>query len=404
MATDLYRKEVIKPGDQASRIAKDVCCQSHGNCPAAYVIAHQPGNFRGPVSHCWQPWILSQMAKNESPERWVMAQSTENDGAGGKPQFFALLGDEEVFARLGWEIITMVADDFARSGRLPAIIDNDVNVKHLNEQNIHLFEAMMRGYGEALSQAGLINITGEVAVMKHSVTAFCDDGSGTQLILNWGGSCLGLTRKSLFIDGSAIKPGMPIVGLPEPGYRCNGGTFFTELLFEKFGSVEEILASEEARKFVRKLTVPSKSYARFICDLVGWVPDGTVKAPIGEVVGCAHVTGGGIWGKLADILPAGVGVELDNMPKPASVLLEAQEMSAGTSLELSDLQAHGTFHGGCGMLVVCQDPDSVCRKAREEFGIQSQVVGRTTVSEENEIIIESQFCQGRTLSSKELKG
>jgi hypothetical protein len=165
MSTDFYRQEIIDPNDRASRFAKEIGFQSHRNCPAVTIIPHQPGNFRGPVGYVWKRHVLEQMlAGAENPaESWVMAEAAENDGAGGKPQFFSLVGTPEVFRGLGWEIITMTADDFARTGRFPAIIVNELNAKRITAENFHLLQATFEGYGEALRQAGLVNITGEIA-------------------------------------------------------------------------------------------------------------------------------------------------------------------------------------------------------------------------------------------------
>jgi phosphoribosylaminoimidazole (AIR) synthetase len=106
-------------------------------------------------------------------------ESVEDDGAGGKIQFDTLCGTEEAFEGAGAEIIAMTADDFARSGRYPVIIDNEADIKSINGENFHLLEAAMTGYGKRLKAARLINITGEIAVMKHSITAFCDMGAQT---------------------------------------------------------------------------------------------------------------------------------------------------------------------------------------------------------------------------------
>lgn len=214
---DKYSREVIDPGDRASKFAKEICFESHHNNPAVRIIAHQPGNFRGPVGFVWNHQILYKMAMYSMDNHgnvidWHIAEEVEDDGAGGKPQFFTLVGTEEVLGDLGWEIIVMTADDFARSGRFSAVISNEANFKGLTDKNFHLFEAMMRGYGRALKSAHLVNITGETAVMKNSITAFCDANSDEQFVLTWGASCIGLARKALLIDGSGIKPDQPIVG------------------------------------------------------------------------------------------------------------------------------------------------------------------------------------------------
>lgn len=404
---DQYWKDVINPGDRASALAKEFCFLSHGNCPAVTVVPHQPNNFRGPVGFLWQRHILDQMMDYVQDMRgnivsWNMLEEVENDGAGGKPQFFTLVGTPEVFQNLGWEIITMTADDFARSGRLPCIIANEMNVKRVTDKNFHLFHAIMSGYGEALDEAGLVNITGETAIMKHSITAFSDIDLDEQLVLTWGATCIGLASRKLFIDGSGIEPDMPIIGFWEPGYRCNGGTFFANLILQKWGPDPfDIMQNPKAMEFVKKLTVPSKSYARAITRLVGWSPDGSTSEPLAQIKGIAHITGGGLWGKFGEILPEGVGAHLSSMPKPAEVLLQAQELSWDTKYRLTDYQAHGTLHGGCGMLLVCRwgDENKIIREA-EKHGISAHVVGKTFASGDREIIIQSRFKEGKQLSSK----
>ncbi len=406
---DQYKREVIDPGDQISRLAHEINLQSYGNCPAVLVVPHQPGNFRGPVGFTWKPSILKKLAEGVSIDPvdgkvtgWRMLQEIENDGAGGKPQFFTLIGTPAVFRNLGWEIITMTADDFARSGRFPAIIVNEMNVKRITAGNIPLLQAALEGYGEALKQAGLVNITGETAVMKHSITAFCDTDSLEQLILTWGATCLGLAYHNLLIDGLEIQPGMPIVGFWEPGYRCNGGTFFTNVILQKFGpTIDKIRSSHQAMEFIQKLTIPSKSYARTITRIVGWNSDGNIHEPLAEIRGIAHITGGGVWGKFGEILPPGVGAYLHSLPEPAEVLRQGQELSWEIpELKLTDYQAYGTLHGGCGMLIIAASENDASRIITEatQDQIKAQIVGETT-DRHGEILIRSRFKEGKTLSS-----
>jgi phosphoribosylaminoimidazole (AIR) synthetase len=401
-----YWEEVVDPGDRASAFAKDICFQSHGNNSAVHIVPVEPDNFRGPVNFLWKRHILEEMLDHgASPSgrvnNWSLTESVEDDGAGGKLQFDSLLGTPEAFAGTGWEPITMTADDFARSGRFPVIIDNQADFKRITQQNFHLFQAMMAGYGEALKMARLINITGEVAIMKHSITAFCDESLDEQLILTWNASCIGLARKSMMIDWSEVGPGMPIVGFWEPGYRCNGGTFFTNVLLERWRNVAGIRGSAEAMEFVRLLTRPSLSYARLVNDLQGWLEDGRVRPPMARIYGIAHITGGGVWGKFREKLPAGVGADLDHMPAPADVLLQAQELSRGTKYHLSDYDAHGTLHGGCGMLMVCNpmDKSKIIRYAEDAYGVRAFDVGETTESPTREVRIQSQFLERAELSS-----
>lgn len=404
-----YWQQVVSPGDRGSALAHEICLQSYGNCEALHVVPHQSGNFRGSVGYLWQKWILEELQRYRFDAcgdiQWSLTEHVQNDGAGGKPQFFSLIGTPVVFSRLGWEIIVMCADDEARFGNLPCLMINCVDAKRLTDKNFHLFESMMRGYGEALRQARLVNITGELAIMKHSITAFCDTGSEEQLVLTWGGACIGLSRRDLFLNGSKIRSGMHIVGFWEPGYRCNGGTFFTNLIMATWGpEVQKILSNPDALEFVYQLTMPSQSYARTLTRLLGWHSDGTYGEPKARIRGVAHITGGGVWSKFRESLPEGVGAVLDCMPEPAPVLLQAQKLSESTDFPLSDLEAYGTLHGGCGMLLVCDPEDTgyIIAEARRD-GVRASKVGSTVSSHERLVRVKSRFSQGEWLSSDGLE-
>ena len=398
-----YEEEIVEPNDMASKLAKDVNVSSYPNCPAVKIYPHDPNNFRGPVGFAWRKHILECMMQ-EYRGKPIMMEEIENDGAGGKPQFISLIGDNLSFYNLCWELITMIADDFGRSGRFPAVMLNNLDVKKITKNNFQLVVSLLTGLANALRQSNLVNITGETAIMKHSITAFCDTGDDEQLILTWSGACVGLWHKDAYIDNSQITSGKKIVGFWEPGYRCNGGTFFTNLILSKHGpGIEKIRSNPEAMDFIRNLTVPSKSYARLMCKLTGWTDDGhVVKAPV-KILGAAHITGGGLWNKFGEILPEGVGADLFSMPVPAECLLRAQQLSIDTEYALSDWKAYSTFHGGCGMLCVVDsdhDASTIINQAND-YGVNALVVGQTIPSASSEIQIVSRFARGKKMSSNE---
>lgn len=403
---DLYKEEIVDPNDRASRLAHEICVESYGNCPAVVIVPHDPGNFRGPVGFTWKNHVLEQMKYSAdfrgnmiSPP--AMLQEVQNDGAGGKPQFFTLIGTPEVFYDLGWEIITMNADDLGRSLMFGGIMVNDMNVKNITSENFPLFEATMKGYGNALKKSNLINITGETAIMKNSITAFCDKNDPRQLILTWGATCIGLSHRKLSTDNSKIEHGMFVVGFKEKGYRCNGGTFLTKVTQKTWGSnPQDIMDDEEALYFIKRLTVPSKSYAKTMNKIAGWNPDASIGEPLAEIVAAAHITGGGM-GKFAEILPGGVCAYLSDMPKPPGVLLKAQELSWDTDFRLYDEKAYTTFHGGFGMVLVVkteEDAQIIIEEARKD-GIDAQIAGQILAATKNDpkLTIESKFKEEETV-------
>lgn len=391
-----YHAEIVAPGDRFSKLAREICVGSFNNSPALSIVRGGSG-MRAMDGFVWNPAVLEAMLRGE------IYQVAQSDGAGGKPQFFTLCNTQRAFRGLPWEVITMNADDLACRGGLPVLMtSSNIDVKRITEENWHLCQALLHGFGDALKASKLVLLTGETAVMKHSITAFCDRGDDSQLIMTWGATCEGLASTKKQPNGSTITPGMVVIGFKDLGYRCNGGTKFTNIILDTWGTdVEVIMSNPDAQAFIEALTVPSQSYAGTIARLNGWQLDGTLHTPPVKLHGVAHITGGGIWSKLVEILPEGVGVILDSMPAPAWVLLEAQRLARLTDQPMSDYECYGTFHGGCGMIIICEKADvkRVMAEASKD-GHDPYVIGLTTGSAENEVmIVRSRFLNGGLLSS-----
>ncbi|MFA6454944.1 MAG: AIR synthase-related protein [Patescibacteria group bacterium] len=400
-----YFKETIEPGDLVSSLAKKINDASLGNNEILRPIVKKRGSFRGMVCINWSKAVLEMMSRDE------MYMIPQNDGAGHKPGCFTLLSSPRHFYFLGREIIEMCYEDIVRDGGLPvAMLANQIDFKRITEENLSLIRALLTGYGMALKETMTMNITGENATMKLAITTFCDDGSPEQLILTWTGTALGIGHVDKEIDGSAIEPDMPIVGLNEEGARCNGYTKLITIGTKKWGKVSSVkLLPTPALHYFEELCRPSVNYSRTITRVHGWLPDGNIKKADVAITGIAHITGGGVWSKLGEILPQGIGAELKYMPEPPTVLQLAQKISyevQGADLTpITDLDAYGDFHGGCGLLVIVkdlEDADLLISEAKKD-GVAGHVVGSTTRSNSSEIMIRSRFQEGRILSSEELK-
>ncbi len=390
-----YHAEIVAPGDRFSKLAREICVGSFNNSPALSIVRGGVG-MRAMDGLVWNQAVLESMLRSE------IYQVAQSDGAGGKPQFFTLCNTERAFKGLSWEIITMNADDLACRGGLPVLMtSSNIDVKRITEENWHLCQALLTGFGDALKASNLVLLTGETAVMKHSITAFCDTDDDSQLIMTWGATCEGLASTSKKPNGATITPGMVVIGLRDLGYRCNGGTKFTNIILDIWGTdVKVIMNDPDARTFVEALAVPSRSYASTIARLNGWQLDGTLETPKTKLHGVAHITGGGVWSKLVEILPEGVGAILDKMPEPTWVLQEAQRLASQTDQPMSDYECYGTFHGGCGMMMVCEEAQVIRVMSKAlHYGHDPYVIGLTTESAENEVIVRSRFMGGRLLSS-----
>ncbi|MGH3007365.1 MAG: phosphoribosylformylglycinamidine cyclo-ligase, partial [Gaiellaceae bacterium] len=106
--------------------------------------------------------------------------------------------------------------------------------------------------------------------------------------LDFAGTCVGLVRRADLVDGSRCEPGDVVLGLPSAGLHANGFTLVRRLLGEEDFDADLLLA-------------PTRLY----------LGDVRTLRRRGDVRALAHVTGGGIAGNLARVLPAGVGARID---------------------------------------------------------------------------------------------
>jgi phosphoribosylformylglycinamidine cyclo-ligase len=113
--------------------------------------------------------------------------------------------------------------------------------------------------------------------------------------LDFAGTCVGLVRRADLIDGSRCAPGDAVLGLPSSGLHTNGFSLVRALVGEEPFDADLLLTPH-------RLYLHDVRRLRELCD---------VRA-------LAHVTGGGIGGNLARVLPRGVGarIESDSWERP----------------------------------------------------------------------------------------
>jgi phosphoribosylformylglycinamidine cyclo-ligase len=163
-----------------------------------------------------------------------------------------------------------------------------------------------------------------------------------------------------------VRPGDAIIGFASGGLRCNGYSLARRALLDVDGRDLDGPAWAGAHKSLAdELLRPSVIYAPSMLDLRRHV----------DVHAFAHVTGGGIVGNLARVLPdeADAVVWRDAWERP-SVFGEVQ--AAGN---IADAEMEHVFNLGLGMLAVV--PGDAVRSALEAVraaGHEAWVVGEVT--------------------------
>ena len=99
--------------------------------------------------------------------------------------------------------------------------------------------------------------------------------------LDFAGTCVGVVARADLIDGSTVVAGDAVIGFPSAGVHANGFTLVRRVLEDEDYDGDDLLA-------------PTRLYLD------------VARALRGRAKAFAHVTGGGILGNLARVLPAGL--------------------------------------------------------------------------------------------------
>jgi phosphoribosylformylglycinamidine cyclo-ligase len=180
--------------------------------------------------------------------------------------------------------------------------------------------------------------------------------------LDLTGACFGTVALDAVIDGAAVQPGDPVIGLPSSGLHSNGYTLARRAL-EGIGLDDDRLGEPLGEVLLR----PTEIYVRAVLDLLASEVD---------VRGLAHITSGGLGNLLR--LRADAGYEIDD-PLPADpVFALIQERG-----EVSDDEMHEVFNMGCGFccVVAVADEEAALETLRRHYPAAKRI-GRATEGSE----------------------
>jgi phosphoribosylformylglycinamidine cyclo-ligase len=136
---------------------------------------------------------------------------------------------------------------------------------------------LVEGAAEICRAAGVALVGGETAELPDVYR---------ENELDFAATCVGIVERALLIDGSAVRAGDGIVGLPSDGVHANGFTLARQVLdLEDYEGPDLLAPTRLYLDDVRRLRARAHAFA--------------------------HVTGGGIEGNVRRVLPAGLDTQID---------------------------------------------------------------------------------------------
>jgi phosphoribosylformylglycinamidine cyclo-ligase len=250
----------------------------------------------------------------------VLVAST--DGVGTKSIIATLTGRYDT---IGIDLVG-TADDIAAQGADPLFFLDYISVGKLVPE---MLDALVSGIAEGCRQAGCALIAGEMSEHPDAM------GPGEFDLV---GFAVGVVDRAAILPRD-VRPGDRVIGIASPGLRCNGYTLARRALLDRAARpLDEPAWPGAATSLGDELLRPSVVYAPVLAALRHHV----------EVHAFAHVTGGGIPGNLARVLPPGVDavVRRGSWEEPR-IFGEVQRAGAVTDDEMERV-----FNLGLGMLAV----------------------------------------------------
>lgn len=247
---------------------------------------------------------------------------------------------------VGIDLVAMNADDVACLGAKPLFF---LDYIACNKVEPDIVEELLKGMAEGCRQAGCALIGGETAEMSDLY------GKGEY---DLAGFAVGIVDKKNIINGSSIKAGDVLIGLPSSGLHSNGYTLARKVLFNKAKLSVKSRIKGLKGTIGDALLEPTIIYSRTILKVIE-------KANIKAI---AHITGGGLPENVGRVLPKVTKAEIYSaswkVPKIFDVIRERGN--------ISDAEMFKAFNMGIGMVLIVDRKDAY-RAAKLSKGT---VIGR----------------------------
>jgi phosphoribosylformylglycinamidine cyclo-ligase len=248
-------------------------------------------------------------------ERTGIALST--DGVGTKLAVAEQLGR---FDTVGVDCVAMNVNDVICVGAEPLAMLDYIAVERADAR---VCEEVGVGLARGAELAGIEIPGGELAQLGGLVRG-----------VDVSGACFGTVGLGEIVDGSAVEPGDPVIGLPSSGLHSNGYTLARSAL--EGLPLDEDPEGRLGRALGEELLSPTEIYVKPVLELL--------RSEV-EVRGLAHITSGGLGNLLR--LAAAVGYEIED-PLPAPPVFDLIRERSGAS----DGEMHEVFNMGCGFCCI----------------------------------------------------
>lgn len=222
-----------------------------------------------------------------------------------------------------YDLVSHLINDAIVMGAKPLSVQDCIVCGKMDKEVIL---KMVSSLSSACKENGCVLTGGETSEQPGVV------GAGTYILT---ASVVGVVDKENIIDGSNIQSGDTVLALASSGVHTNGFSLVRKIMEASPEILNEQIAGQS---FIEAILTPHRCYYNSLKDLFGKK----------ELVGLAHITGGGIQENLNRILPSGLSAQIDL--SAIKILPIFKTLKKFGNLEDADMLR--TFNMGIGVTAV----------------------------------------------------
>jgi phosphoribosylformylglycinamidine cyclo-ligase len=232
---------------------------------------------------------------------------------------------------VGADMVNHCVNDIAVLGARPLFFLDYIGAEKLEPR---VFDQLLSGFVKACRAAGCALIGGETAQLPEMYRKGEYDLAGC---------IVGVVDRSKMIDGSRIRPGDVVLGLPSNGLHTNGYSLARQVLFEKLRLKPRSRIPGLKHSLGDELLRVHKNYQPLVA-----------KLPPGMIHGLAHITGGGLIDNLPRVLPSRCDALIETKSWRVPPIFEFLERHG----KIDRAEMYQVFNMGIGMVAIVSEKDS----------------------------------------------
>lgn len=255
------------------------------------------------------------------------------DGVGTKLMVATIAGKLD---GIGADLVHHCVNDIAACGAEPLFFLDYYGTGRLNPTAAL---AVIGGIARSCNDLGVALVGGETAEMPGLY-----DGEDFDLV----GAIVGIVDQDAIVDGSGVAEGHVVLGIPSNGFHTNGYSLVRAAL----GLVDD--DATRARLAAPAPFDPDVSLAEALLrPHRPYLAEVRALVAAGVAVGMAHITGGGLPGNVARVIPDGLCADIDSASWRVPAMFDYVADSGHVPVD----ECFRAFNMGIGYVVICRPSD-----------------------------------------------